>query len=66
VTTMQPSFAAFRIPVDRKVFAPGFVTWLRIGRPFRRLWLTAVRLPDRGGAEPPDDLPPEFFRYPPF
>jgi hypothetical protein len=60
MTGSESGFAAFRGPVDRKVFAPGFVLWLRLGNILRRL----VNLPDRGDVASPDDVPPEFFRFP--
>jgi hypothetical protein len=66
VTPMQPSFAAFRGPVDRKVFAPGFVLWTRAGSALRRIVRTVLMLPDRGRDATPDDVPPEYFRFPPF
>jgi hypothetical protein len=57
-------FAAFRGPIDRRVFEPGFELWLRVSGAVRRLSLAVVTLPDRGpNAEP---LPPEFFRFPRF
>jgi hypothetical protein len=61
----RSSFAAFRGPVDRTVFAPGFELWLRLERPVRRLWRGLINLPDRGDAATPDDVPPEYFRFPP-
>jgi hypothetical protein len=66
VTPTLGGFAAFRKPVDREVFAPGFALWQRLGGPLRRVWLAAIRLPDRGRAARPDDVPPEYFRFPPF
>ena len=59
VTTIQPGFAAFRGPAERKVFEPGFWLWQRLCRLCRAL----LMLPDRGPAA--DELPPEYFRYPP-
>ena len=41
-------FAAFRAPVDREVFAPGFDLWQRFATPLRRIWQAIIRLPDRG------------------
>jgi hypothetical protein len=66
VTPVEPSLAAFRVPVDRRVFAPGFDLWLRLEKPFRRLWRAVINLPDRGPAAASDDLSPEYFRFPPF
>ena len=59
-------FAAFREPVDRRVFAPGFDLWLRLEKPVQRLWRAAIKLPDRGADALPDDVPPEFYRFPCF
>jgi hypothetical protein len=64
VTSMQPSFAAFRAPVDREVFAPGFGLWLGMSGALIRLWRAAIALPDRGRVATSDDLPPEYFRFP--
>jgi hypothetical protein len=66
VTPIRPSLAAFREPVDREVFAPGFGLWLRMNGTLGRLWQAAIALPDRGRAAAPDDPPPEYFRFPPF
>jgi hypothetical protein len=66
VTPTRPSFAAFRGQVDREVFEPGFELWQRLSGPLRRLWLAAITLPDRGAKATPDDLAPEYFRFPPF
>jgi hypothetical protein len=66
VTPTTPSFAAFRGPVEREVFEPGLGLWLRLGGTLSRLWLAAIALPDRGPAAAPDELPPEFYRFPPF
>ena len=62
--TAGQDFAAFRQPVDRKVFAPGFVLWTRAGAVLRQLLRLVVNLPDRGEAA--EELPPEFFRNPPY
>jgi hypothetical protein len=66
VTPIQPSFAAFRGPVDRKVFAPGFVLWTHAGGVLRRLARAVLMLPDRGAPADQQDLPPEFYRFPPL
>jgi hypothetical protein len=66
VSPTRPSFATFRGPVDREVFAPGFDLWLRLSRGPHQLWRVLITLPDRGGAATPDDLPAEYFRFPPF
>jgi hypothetical protein len=66
VTISQPSFAAFRVPVDRTVFEPGFRLWLRVSGPVERLWRTVLGLPDRGPDAAFEHLPAEYFRYPPF
>jgi hypothetical protein len=66
VTPTLRGFAAFRKPVEGEVFAPGFDLWQRVAAPLRRLWLTAITLPDRGRDAGPDDVPPEYFRFPPF
>ncbi|HEV2185779.1 MAG TPA: hypothetical protein VGR70_01130 [Stellaceae bacterium] len=66
MTSIQPSFAAFRGPVEREVFEPGFGLWQRLSGPLSRLWLAAITLPDRGAGSRPDDVPPEFYRFPPF
>jgi hypothetical protein len=64
VTPIGRSFATFRVPVDRAVFEPGSDLLRPISEALRRLWLTVVTLPDRGRAAP--ELPPEYFRFPPF
>lgn len=66
MTVAESGFGAFRGVVDRKVFAPGFDLWLRLGTPFRLLVRMVIALPDRGADATPDDVPPEFFRFPPF
>jgi len=66
VASTEPSFAAFRGPVEREVFEPGFGLWLRLSGPLSRLWRAAIALPDRGSDARPDDVPPEYFRFPPF
>ena len=66
MTPIQPSFTAFRGPVDRRVFAPGFVLWTRIAGAFRRIARVMLMLPDRGSAAKPDDVPEEFYRFPCF
>jgi len=65
VTPMQPSFAGFRGPADRRVFAPGFVLWTHIESVLRRIVRAVLMLPDRGAATEPGDLPAEFYRFPP-
>ena len=60
----ESSFAVFRGPIDRKVFAPGFDLWCRVEAPLRRLFRAVANLPDRGDAASRDDLPAEFFRFP--
>lgn len=57
-------FAAFRGPIDRRVFEPGFELCLRVSEALRRLLLAVITLPDRGPNAGP--LPPEFFRFPLF
>ena len=64
MTGFESSFAAFRGPVDRAVFAPGFGLWMRVAGALRHGWRRLVSLPDRGPAAQP--LPPEFFRFPHF
>ena len=66
MTPTEASFAAFRGSVEREVFEPGFGLWLRLSDPLSRLWRAVVTLPDRGGDATPDDVPPEYFRFPPF
>jgi hypothetical protein len=63
---IQASFAAFRGPVDRTVYEPGFTLWRRTTRALRRIVQAIVTLPDRGGTAMPSDVPPEYFRFPPF
>jgi hypothetical protein len=64
LTTANGAFTAFRGPVDRQVFAPGFGIWIRVEAPVRKVRRVIVTLPDRGlNAEA---LPPEFFRFPHF
>jgi hypothetical protein len=59
-------FAAFREPVEREVFAPGFDLWQQLSGAVRRVRWTVMRLPDRGRKARPDELSPEYFRFPPF
>ncbi|MBV9018710.1 MAG: hypothetical protein JO058_23935 [Alphaproteobacteria bacterium] len=66
MTPKIPSFAAFRGPADRAFFEPGFGPWQRLSKMARRFWTAAVNLPDRGCDATPDDVPAEFFRFPPF
>jgi hypothetical protein len=66
VTPTLGGFAAFRKPVDREVFAPGFDLWQRASSALRRLWRAAIRLPDRSREARPDEIPSEYFRFPPF
>jgi hypothetical protein len=40
--------------------------WGRVRGAWRRLWVTATSLPDRGAAATPDEVPREFYRYPCF
>lgn len=64
MTGAESGFVAFRGPIDRRVFAPGFGVWTRVEKAMRRLWLAVVTLPDRGPTA--EKLPPEFFRFPLF
>jgi len=41
-------------------------TWRRGANALRRLWAAATALPDRGDAATPDEVPPEYFRFPRF
>ena len=66
MTAIRPSFAAFRGSVDREVFEPGFREWQQVGAALSRFWRAVVTLPDRGRDARPDDVPPEYFRFPPF
>ena len=66
MTPIRPSFAAFRGPVDREGFALVLELWQRVSQARHRLWIAAVTLPDRGHDALPDDVPAEFFRFPPF
>jgi hypothetical protein len=66
VTAIAPSFAAFRGSVDRAVFEPGFGLWRRVSQAPLRLWAAAVTLARRGGGAILDEVPAEFFRFPPF
>jgi len=40
--------------------------WRRSREALRRPWAALITLPDRGSAATPDELPPEYFRYPRF
>lgn len=66
MTPTLGGFSAFRKPVEREAFAPGFDLWRQLSRPLRRTVRTLIRLPDRGGDARPDDVPPEYFRFPPY
>jgi len=66
VTAITPSFAAFREPVDRAVFEPGLRLGRRLSQAPLRLWLAALTLPDRSYDALLDEVPAEFFRFPPF
>ena len=59
-------FAAFRVPIDRRAFAPAFDLWPRASKALRRLWLVTISLPDRGASANGDELPRDYFRFPPF
>ena len=63
---MRPYFAVFRGPVDHAIFELGFGLWQHVSQASHRLWVAAVALPDRGRDAMLDDLPDEFFRFPPF
>ena len=45
---------------------PAVSIWRRMGKTLRALWAAAIALPDRGPAATPDDVPPEFYRFPCF
>jgi len=64
VISIQPSFSAFREAVDREVFEPGSGLLRPMSEALRRLWLKFVAIPDHGRSAP--ELPPEYFRFPPF
>jgi len=64
MSSANEGLARFREPVERKVFAPGFVLWTRISAMLRRPLRIVVNLPDRGAAA--ETPPPEFYRYPPY
>lgn len=66
MTPVIPSFAALRGPADRAVFEPSFGLWQRVRQMPRRFWVAVVSLPDRGRDARQDDMPAEFFRFPPF
>ena len=51
---------------DREVFEAGFRAWSLMSTAVRRLWLTAMSLPNRGRDSSADDPPPEYFRFLPF
>jgi len=56
-------------PVPAKMLGPDIERagdWQRANRPLRRLWAGLIALPDRGPAATPDDVPPEFYRFPCF
>ena len=40
--------------------------WRQAVQALRRLWDAAIALPDRGDSATPDELPPEYFRFPRF
>jgi hypothetical protein len=65
-TTTRPSFAAFRGSAEREVFEPGFALWERAAGPLRRMLRALVGLPDRGRDARPDEVPTEYYRFPPF
>lgn len=66
MTPIGPTFAAFRGPVDRAVVELGFGLWQRVSQAPHRLWVAVISLPDRIRDATPDDVPAEFFRFPPF
>ena len=66
VTSMRPNFAMFREPVDHAIFELSFGLWQHLSQASHRLWIAVVTLPDRGCDAMPDDVPDEFFRFPPF
>jgi hypothetical protein len=56
-------------PAPAKVLSPDIERagdWQRANRTLRRLWAGLIALPDRGGAATPDDVPREFYRFPPL
>jgi hypothetical protein len=63
MSSAESGFAAFRGPVDRRVFAPGFVLWTWLGGVLPHIWRAVVTLPDNRAA---GELPREFYRFPPF
>ena len=66
MTPIGSAVGAFRGPVDRALFALGFGLWQRVSHASHRLWVAAISLPDRTRGATPDDVPAEFFRFPPF
>jgi hypothetical protein len=66
VTPIEPTFAAFREPLDRAVFELGFGLRQRVSQASHRLWVAAISVSDRICDTTPDDVPAEFFRFPPF
>jgi hypothetical protein len=66
MATMRTLPGAVARSIGSGVFdAPGGRSSGRIFLTLRKLWLDIVALPDRGAAATPDDLPPEFYRFPP-
>jgi hypothetical protein len=66
VTPISQGFAAFRVSADRWVYPPCVDLWLWTNAALRRLSRAAILLPDRGLAAQADELPQEYFRFPPF
>jgi len=63
---MRPNFAVFRGRMDHAIFELGFGLWQHVSQASHRLWVAAVTLPDRDCDSVRDDVPDEFFRFPPF
>jgi hypothetical protein len=66
VAPMRLSFAAPGGSAEHAVFEPGFGLRQRTNAALRRLWLAVIMLPDRGRHAIAQELPAEFFRFPPF
>jgi len=67
MTTIRSGPDAMARAADIGIFdAPGARARDEIFKVLRRLWREILALPDRGAAATPDDVPSEFYRFPPF
>jgi len=65
--TPQSDAATMAWPAAIEISEPGGARIRdRANAVLHHLWITLVSLPDRGNDAAPDDVPPEFYRFPGF